>query len=355
MSNKVTYEIYWLRFVACLSVVLIHAISSGLYFFDFNASPFEENTLLLLQLFIMFATPSFVFMSEFILSKYYPDGLPNGFFKKRIKYLLIPYLSMAFVYAIIFVDNHDFKSVIVLTARHALLGDFVAYFVLIIFQFYILHFLFHNKLSNWNPIKVILISFLINAFYLGFFVITKSPTPDGLIRYFWGKGHWVLFPAWLLYFSLGYYAGRQYNRLLKLLNKYKTVVYATPLITYALLIFMTNLGFSITSKRIDIIFHTVAIIFLVLLVASKLNKPPKFVLFISEYSFGIYLLHKLVVDTIGPITNNIIIHVFSLFIFGVVFSVTIMFIFNHIPYGKYITGQINRTKKDYPKPLKTGA
>lgn len=354
MSKSVIYEIYWLRAISCLSVVLIHAITSGVNFYDFNISAVTEKTLLLIQLFLMFATPSFIFMSEFLLARSYPNGLPNGFFKKRVKFLLVPYLFMALVYALVFVEQFTLLNVIKLTIRHAVLGDFVAYFVLIIFQFYILHYLLHNKLAKYNPAKVLILSFLINAFYLGFFVITSSPVEGGLIEYFWGKGRWMFFPAWFFYFTLGYYAGRNYNKLLDMLERHKAIVVIMPLVTFFFSIVMTEIGFPITSKRIDIIFHTTAIIFLVLLVTYKLKEPPKFVLFISQYSFGIYLLHKLVVDTVGPISNNIFIHIISLFILGLVFSITVMFIFNKIPYGKYVTGQIGKIKIDN-KQLRPGA
>lgn len=344
LSKSISYEIYWLRFISCLSVVLIHAIESGI---RLNVSNISANTIYLLeilQLSLMFATPTFIFISEFLLSKSYVDGLPKGFFIKRIKFLLIPYLSMAVIYAIVFLDNYSFNNLMYEIFDNAVLGNFVAYFVLVIFQFYLLHLLLYKKLQSWNGIKVMFTSLVVNVSYLAFFMIINPPTDTGLLYYIWVKGHWLFFPAWLFYFCLGYYAGRNYSYLLTVLRKYKWLVFLAPIINLCMsVIISSQFGFG-SSKRADIIFYTTSIIFLIIYLTSKLKEPPKIVLLISKYSFSIYLLHKFAVDTLVPLSSNIFIQVITLFSAGIIFSVTVSFIFNQIPFGKYIVGQIAKTR-----------
>lgn len=344
MPKNISYEIYWLRFISCLSVVFIHAIESGIYLNDFNISATTNYLVEIMKLSLMFATPTFIFISEFLLSKSYPDGLPKGFFIKRIKFIFIPYLAMSIIYAIVFIDNYNLKSLTLEIIDNAILGNFVAYFVLVIFQFYLLHFLFYKKLQSWNGIMVMFISLAINISYLAFFMIINPPTDTGLFHYLWIRGHWLFFPAWLFYFSLGYYAGRNYTYLLSYLKKFKWLVFLAPIFTLCVsIIISTYVGFG-SSKRADIIFYTTTIIFLIIYTASKLNQPPKIVLFISKYSFSIYLLHKLVVDTLAPISSNIFIHIFCMFLAGIIFSVIVSFILNQLPFGKYLVGQIAKTR-----------
>lgn len=58
-----TSIIFWMRAIACLSVVMIHSITTTFYKFDM---PNEGYLLRIFQL--LYATPMFVFISEFFIS-----------------------------------------------------------------------------------------------------------------------------------------------------------------------------------------------------------------------------------------------------------------------------------------------
>ena len=47
----------------------------------------------------------------------------------------------------------------------------------------------------------------------------------------------------------------------------------------------------IQSKRVDIIFYTISLTFLFFYIASRMQNIPSFLIEVSKYSFGIYLLH----------------------------------------------------------------
>ncbi|MBY0214409.1 MULTISPECIES: acyltransferase family protein [Priestia] len=347
MNKSITYEIYWLRFISCLAVVGIHSISSGFVQVSGDNLGSIEYLLYVAQMGLMFGTPAFIFISEFLLAKSYKNGLPKGFLFKRVKFLLIPYIVMAILYAFIFVEEPNARSILIHSFRNIFLGDFVAYFVLIVFQFYILHMILHKNLKQWNPKVVLLTTLLINILFLGFFNFVPSPDND-LLGYLWRRGHWLIFISWLFYFSLGYYCGIYYEKIAKNLSKYKFLLFSLPPILLVAVVILRYLGLpSITSsKRVDIIFYTTSIIFLTLFIASKIKHTPKFVLLINKYSFSIYLLHKLVIDTVGPLSNSVLIHVVLTFIIGLVFSIITAYLINLLPFGEFIVGRPGKIPKD---------
>lgn len=340
MNKKYTYEIYWLRCISCLAVVAIHAISSGVYLYQDDASALSKNLLYAIQMGLMFGTPAFIFISEFLLAKSYPTGLPDGFFKKRIKFILIPYLSMSIIYAIIFNEASGLSAIVMQSLRNAFLGDFVGYFILIILQFYVLHYLIHKKMNVWKPKLVISITLTLNILYLAFFNFVPEPK-NGNFSYLWSRGYWMFLPGWLFYFTLGYYSGKYYDKLLSFINRHKLLVIFSPVILLLGVVILRYLELpdSTSSKRIDIIFYTTSMIFLILLISSKIKRTPKFVMIISKYSFSIYLLHKLIVDTVGRLSDNIFLHTFLVFVLGIAFSIIVSSLVNKIDYGEFVVGK----------------
>ncbi|HDR8533000.1 TPA: acyltransferase family protein, partial [Bacillus cereus] len=201
-------EVFFLRVVACLSVVLLHSITSYLDLIDFNQKGFLNN----LRILLCFGTPMFIFISELVISKVYKDGVPKHFLTKRIRYILIPYTVMGLFYALQYTyQEEDFLHAFVLqSAKNIFLGDFHGYFILIIMQFYILHAVLFEFFRRANVKKVLLIAFIINVIYLAIF--NFIPVPDNAIgEYIWLRFSWVPFVGWLFYFCLAYYCGIYYT------------------------------------------------------------------------------------------------------------------------------------------------
>lgn len=349
-------EIYWLRCIACLSVVVIHSISSGLALFDDGSFGYIEYLMYVGQMGLMFGTPTFIFISELLFAKNYSNGVPQGFLKKRVNALLIPYMSMGIIFAVFFNEDHTLESFIIQCIRNIFLGEFVAYFILIIFQFYILHMLLYKKLSKWSPKKVLPIALLINSLYLALF--NFYPAPEGTVfEYIWVRGHWLLFLGWVFYFVLGFYCGKYYGELKQILHKHQVWVYILPIISLMAVVVLRYLGLPdvTSSKRIDVIFYTTSVIFLIIFVSSKINTVPSFVLLISKYSFNIYLIHKLIIENLGMISNSIIIHTISVFVISLASSIVIAYIFNKIPYGHYIIGNLGKIPRNLKQTKKSAA
>lgn len=355
MKKAQVNTIYWIRTISCLSVVVIHVL--GNTYSQFNGiykNVFLSNIVDILKVLIMFATPTFVFISEFLVSKSYQE-IPKGFIKKRFQILFIPYLIWGIFFAL---DYHikqgtilDYKLVISSLFSNVVLGYFIDYFILIILQFNILHIILDKYLRRWSAKYVLIIGLIINLSYLAFFNFTE-PYNIPLGNYIWDWGYWLPFIGWLFYFLLGYYCGIYYEEFIQLLNKYRKLVLFLPLFTLGFGIGVAFLDlYNISSKRVDNVFYTTSIIFLIFLISKDTVKVPKIVLFISNYSFSIYLLHGIFINRFSNIVYfkqiNIIAYAFCLFILSVVGSILLSYFINKFSWGRYIVGRITRKKRNF--------
>ncbi len=337
-------EIYLLRVVSCLAIVFLHSISSAFANSNLKGQAIEP-ILQSIKLLLMFGTPTFVLISEFLLSASYNDKLPSNFFHKRIRFILIPYLSMGFFYAwfelwknskLITPETFSIEA-----AKNIFLGEYHGYFVLIIFQFYILHALFQKYIyKKYQKFKVILISFFITLAYLSFFNFSNVPFE----RY--AK---IPFIGWFFYFVVGFYAGKKYDKINVWVAKYYNYLLILFVFLSAILLIDYHIiGFhSSNSKRFDLILYTVVVASLLFYRASKFSKMPSFVIFINGFTFGIYLLHPFFLKTFERFIpayisfDHPILYIFTVFTFSVVCSISIIYLFNRFEFGAYIVGQIN--------------
>ncbi|MCY8720198.1 acyltransferase family protein [Bacillus sp. S10C12M] len=289
-------EIFMIRCISCLSVVLLHIISMVLML-QAEALADMSHTIDSFRTLLMFSTPAFIFISEFLLARSYPDGVPDGFLKKRGKVIFVPFLFIAAIDALLMTSamggEVTFLAFVQKYLANVFLGNFIGYFILVIFQFYILHMMFHEYLKKASPKWVLSISFVVTAAYLSYFAVVSpasAPAPEegGGFPFFW-----VPFAGWLFYFCLAYYCGKEYKRFLTLLNQYRWVVYGAAIASGALVVTVSYVGEigMISSKRPDIMLYSTSMIFLCFHLFSKIKHVPKIMMFISNYSFSIYLLH----------------------------------------------------------------
>ncbi|GGJ85921.1 putative membrane-bound acyltransferase YfiQ [Lentibacillus kapialis] len=348
-GKKVINEIFFLRTIACLAVVFLHAISSSLLFADGH----NETMLRIVQLFLMFGTPTFVFISELLLANSYQDKIPNGFFSKRVKFILTPYIIMAIIYAWFNLWNANQLTIssFVSDVIGNVLGGYHGYFVLIIFQFYILHFIFQKYIAHrYSPWLILGVSLIINIGYLGIFnVLRLPPSANEHILNFWNDGFKLLFFGWIFYFAVAFYCGRNYDLIKHKVTRNAGKIITVLALSVSLLMFdYFILGFeSIHSKRFDIVFYTMSIIGILIYLASKMNKVPNLVMLISRYSFGIYLLHPLLISLIvkyGLVPNdNLILYIAITFLVTVSTAVFLTFLLNKSRIGVYVVGKVKNT------------
>ncbi|MFJ7661021.1 acyltransferase family protein [Lysinibacillus sp. NPDC097162] len=354
--KPVVKEIFLLRFVACLGIVLMHSVTLVLDIYDI-----EENTVFFvltsLQLALMFGTPVFIFISEFVIAYSYSDELPKTFYKKRFSYIFLPFIFIGIVDAALHsinINSIDFEKKVLLNFFE---GDFHGYFIIIIFQFYFLHPLFVKFIvSKYPAYQVIITACIINFAYLALFNFFDPFKYLYFLPYIeveWTVLNKMPFPAWIAYFVVAYYCGKNYEQFISLLHRFRYVLPSICLLMLGILLASQWSGLitEVHSKRIDVIFYTLSVAFLLFFIASKIRNMPKLIIFISRYSFGIYLLHPLFnimlksfftkyIDVLSASTVIV-----STFFISTVCSICVTYLLNKWKFGPYLVGQVHAKEK----------
>ncbi|ANR67299.1 acyltransferase family protein [Staphylococcus equorum] len=350
MKNYIN-EIFAIRTIACLSVVLLHSINYAIAGYRDDLSTLEYLASSAFGMILYFGTPTFILISEILISNSYSDFIPKNFLFKRFKYILIPYIAMAIFYSLVDIHtnnlNLDLSTFIIEASKNIFLGDWHGYFVLIIFQFYILHALLYKKLKVWNPTWVLSISFIINFVYLAFFQLTK-PMNFIFADYIWLRFNWILFLGWIFYFFLAYYIGSNYKKFIPMISKFKFLISIILVISFISIMGFTYLEiFERSSKRPDMIIYTCSLVCLLFILASILKRTPKLVGLISRYSYGIYLIHIVFLVLVFHPNENIpfIVYITLTFIGSLVSSIIIIYLLNKFTLGKYLVGKVGLKPK----------
>jgi len=337
----------WIRAFACLSVVWIHSISRTVKIYELPASSIKIAQLV--QLTFIFATPMFVMISIYILSYSYKEVAPKGFWKKRILYILMPYFTISILYALYMniINEFSLEYFLAITTQYILQIGWSGYFILIIFQFYILHFLlnrFHHKV---NPYFITALAIVINILYN--YYVNYLPPPHESLKILWYQYGRVLFPGWVAFFIVAYYAGRYVKQWNKFLIKAGPGIIVLAL--FALLYSFYNLLegnlMVISSRRNDILLYTILLFLSLLYMTSSLKTVPWLVKLISKYSFPIFLLHIMFIDIFArfqPFELSALAFGVLVFFFVIISCILFSWIIKWIPGSALLIGLIDRGK-----------
>src|SRR5699024_11119909 len=200
---------------------------------------------------------------------------------------------------------------------------------------------------NIKPLPIIIISMIITSIYWGIRLI--YPAPDNLLGgLIWGKEGQTIFFGWITYFLLGYYIGIYYQSFILHIKKYKYHIIGLFITSIILVLLTHNLGINsaIGSKRLDTPIYTTSVILMFFLMSAYIKQVPKFILFISNYSFCIYLLHLFLLNRMTVLSEVVFEDILYKFIVTVILSIFIAYILNLSKYGKYLIGNVNRIDYD---------
>lgn len=192
--------------------------------------------------------------------------------------------------------------------------------------------------------------------------------------------HWRLFklffiweffflrPGFCFSFLLGSFSGlavlllsrlllrKTVQEFLALLNKYRYAVYGAAAVSAVLIVAVSYFGEfgMISSKRPDIMLYSTSMIFLFFQLFSKLQSVPKIIMFISNYSFSIYLLHAYFMIIGYVLLANIndipaVCAVVLLFVICVGGPILTSWVMNKFKYGYLFVGKIYQPKRDKVK------
>ncbi|WP_075807219.1 acyltransferase [Lysinibacillus sp. FJAT-14222] len=235
-------------------------------------------------------------MSIIILAKRYQAELPQKFLRRRFQFVYIPFVAASILYAVNAALHYD-ESFWNALYRHIVLGDFSGWFVMTIFQLYILFFIIKKcQLSSvWlTPILLTLaiLYMILVKLNVDFFIEN-----DNLVR--------LLFIGWLPYFTIAYLIGTHYKWVALNIVKYKFATLVFVILSTCILAINYNLGATeIISRRLDMILLIISIT-LCILACGQITPKLKIINLVSQYSFGIFLIHWLIQEYLVPYTAQI--------------------------------------------------
>ncbi|WP_239748680.1 acyltransferase family protein [Mammaliicoccus sp. A-M2] len=341
MNRK--HEITYVRAIFCLIIVGVHILSR--YLNDVELQDHNRMIVVTFQILILFGTPCFIILSESLISMVYKDKLPKNFLVKRFKYIMIPYFSIGtfYVYSKYKLGSNE-ESFWHLFKENLLIGDWDGWFVMAIFQFYILHLIFHKILSKANPIIMIVISFVISLTHS--YLMYDNDAYSNWWNDFYPLFHRTNILYWLFYFVFGYYLGKYYNEVLSFMEKkLKWLVVSLVILALSIIysIYQNDVTF-VQSNRYDILIYSALVFIFILVISKKLaNFNISFLFFIGEISFFIYLTHKIMLYYMAKYTFHFIDQFFmyniTTYIFALSLSVGLAVVLSFLPFSRFIIGR----------------
>lgn len=285
-----------MKLVSCLAVIAIHTSARGI------TEPAAQETVRSISMFFNglsnFAVPSFIFLSGLALTLRYgnkPLAILH-FVRKRMKSILIPYLFWSFTYFYIYaragyyaIDLNNIRSVIFLGT-----GEYHLYFVVILFQLYLLFPFLKSMLERTGPL-IGLASVL--ALHLAFsYRIPPFPYMDRI------------FVPYLIFFVPGMIWGTQYENMKTWMQKNRVLtgtLYVLLTGTYLYSRFNPEAAIS-RLPQLWQLFSLASILMLMGLSTSlvpKVKTPEQIsrVVIFSAATFYVYLAHPLIIAFIYKI------------------------------------------------------
>ncbi|WP_161567376.1 acyltransferase family protein [Exiguobacterium sp. SH3S2] len=334
----VVKEWNFVRVIACLSIVLLHSSTSVGRIFGYS----ELFDLHFIRILLCYATPTFIILSEIILANKYSTSIPDGFFKKRIKWILGPFVAFALIDALIVSYMRSNPDYIFDKLMNNLQGHFIGYFLLVIFQFYVLHFLVVRY-----QIKIEKLIFMGTVLMISSLWLLNEE-----IYLFEGSSsiQMISFPTWLGYFVIAFLIGKHYEKLRPHLIVHRGLILVGLLFSIMLIYASYQAGYTdVSSRRLDIMPFTLFVTLTLLSIGSSLPHM-KLVDLISKYSFGIFLLHWQVQRIITPIifertSLSSLTFIAIVFLASIVISMAIVKIVSYVPGSSYVIGKIRNAPK----------
>ncbi len=360
------YEADILRGVTIFSVMGMHTVATITYIDTNNTYLYIQYLIILL---FRYNRQVFIFITAFILVYIYnkPDFNVREFFKKRIFSIIIPYIIWSIIYVFIF-------------NRHATLWKYIydiltgsayyqLYYILLAIQLYLLLPFFIkilNKLKDKTVITLTIVSIIqvliISYTYFYLKNIPDKSTLDNIILAIQDK--FILF--YIGYIFIGGFIALHINKFEREVKKYIKQIY----IFFALSFIATILSYIIETKIFNqsiyyassfmqpmIIIYSISIILLFFSITLNFinktkdinnNKIIKFIFLVSESSFGLYLIHPIILDIISYLLYFLrfyipgaILVILGWFITFLI-SLLIVVIALNIPYINFLVGKFKR-------------
>ncbi len=335
MAEK-NISISYLRAIATVFVIAIHASSGFLYRFDANG--LDWNYANWINAATRCSVPLFVMISGALLLQ--KDENTLSFYRKRIPKLLYPFIFWTIIYTVYYFYRYTNFSILSswkiweITWHKFLYGAnaHLWYLYMIIGLYTIIPFL--RKMVSRCSTKELEV--FLALWFASLFFMNKS--------YNLPKVDLTFFSGYIGYLVMGYYLTIKkitWNKWL-MLFLYAIIVAGIALGSYYLSVRIQKWDTRLIGYTIPTVALAATLLFISVQSFSKnASQIPKWVSIIEQYSFGIYLVHILPLNFIHPIISK---YVSTLWVIPLatlatlILSVALIFLLRKIPYGKYVSG-----------------
>ncbi|MDF2677268.1 MAG: acyltransferase 3 [Bacillota bacterium] len=283
-QNNRLYELDYIRFIACLAVIIVHITATGVT--DYIQGSFPHIVTLILNRSLKFTTPVFIFLSG--VTNFYSYDKKElkyiDFVKKRLKSTLIPYFVWCCIYYLAYIYAGIYKFDIIFFMKNVILGtmSYHLYFVIIITQIYLLGPLFYKLIKNSkNKIFILIIGAVFTAICAGTLNFKLSDR---------------IFLKYIFFYMLGIYVTLETEKFKTFVSRNKILI-ASGYIAIGILYTLATYYNWPEVTYIWFVFSAVSV-FLVFLLSTYLVEIFKnkfsYVKLFGQSSYYIYLMHPLV-------------------------------------------------------------
>lgn len=338
MAEKNSYVVY-LRVIATISVVLIHASTGFLYHIDTKA--FDWNYANWINAATRCSVPIFVMLSGTLLIP--KDENTWIFYKSRIPKLLYPFAFWTIIYLVYYFFRYtkfellSTEKILSISADKILHGAnaHLWYLYMIIGLYLAIPFI--RKIiiqSTQREIEVFLALWMLSMCFMSKPLYAVMPKFD-----------LTFFSGYVGYLIFGYYLSVRATEFKK-----NQLIFAAAFI---LMVVIGAIGTNILNqhaKMLDTFFYnyifvTTAIaagaLFLLIKESTKQGEVPRWVSLVDKYSFGIYLSHIIPLNYLHPLISKYLSTAWVIplaTISTIMVSIVITFAIRKLPFGKYVSG-----------------
>ncbi|MFW9946098.1 MAG: acyltransferase [Candidatus Odinarchaeota archaeon] len=339
MENIKEFDI--LRGFAIIFVVIIHTF--GLVYH------YNEGIEYLLTYGIIFilaqsAVPIFLFISGYFLRlKYISQNSLKSIFKSRVKKIILPYLLFSIIYLLYnnwrFDLNTNFLEGIYQILTFSV--EFHFWFLGLLIFFYIFFPLLNKCFEKFGKVKLLVGSAILQLIWIVLEITIYKQflfNPDMQVLIFFIK---YAFISYFFYFFLGMYFVENYDQVIDRLDNKKSlyilILLLIPSILLSYYYIMDLVYFKLITMPISIL---AILIFYKISFNLKEKKIGNLFEIFGRYSYGIYLIHPLITSLLGYIFEIGALFYLILFINVCVFSLSIIYLINLLPYSEILIGKV---------------
>lgn len=290
------YELDYMRFIACLAVMIVHITATAMGANGYITGSFPHIVILIINRSFKFTTPIFIFLSgvtsfysyrkkEF---KYFP------FIVKRLEKVLVAYFIWCIIYYEVYIRLGYYTRDISFFIEHVRLGkmSYHLYFVIIITQMYIVGPAFYKLLKNSDKkIAILIVSAIITVLCAEY------------IRY---ENSDRLFLKYMFFYMLGIYVTLEYDKYIAWINKNKFIIAAGYVVISAIYTVVSyyDLTIYIYVWFVFSIFSVFFVYCMGIIMKKALSRIYSFIKLFGQSSYYIYLMHPLVLTLMIMYTDN---------------------------------------------------